>query len=145
MNLGISVVSGGVHADKSKNISGSIHYSSVVKKYPELRERLYRIIKETLDAVYGHCSWCRRMCLITEKLNYDSNEERAIPGVPASGIWLNANPKTEKVHCDANVVGPTFLLTAREEFSFCAHQPLDHPFSHIQPASKQASKGSFDS
>ena len=53
------------------------------------------------------------MSLITEKLNCDSNEERAIPGIPASGIWLNANPRTEKVHCDANVVGPTFLLTTK--------------------------------
>ena len=67
----------------------------------------------SLMTVYGHCTWYRRMCLITEKLNYDSNEERAIPGIPVSGIWLNTNPKTEKVHCDANVVGPTFLLTTK--------------------------------
>ena len=106
MNLGISVVSGGVHAEKSKNISGSIHYSSVIKKYPELRGRLYSIIKEILDTVYGHCTWHRRMCLITEKLNYDSNEERAIPGIPVSkqtrkrqGSMVDGTKRSICPHC----------------------------------------------
>ena len=56
----------------------------------------------------------RHRCLLTERLNYDSNEQRTIKDIPVSGSWLSTHPKIEKKHCDRNVVGSTFLLTTND-------------------------------
>jgi hypothetical protein len=110
-NVGISIVSGGSYADKSKNVSGSIHTASLVKDLPDLGIRTVECFKKILDAKYGNQGWYKRLLLITTQLNQQSMERRTIPGLPLSGLWLTEQPNGESVHCDRNVVGATFLLT----------------------------------
>ena len=123
MNLGLSVVSGGGHSDKKKHISGSIHCSGVVKGKPELRKRLCRALNNIFQSAFGDCIWYRRMCHLTERLNSDSNEERTIPGIPASGAWISTSPRVEEIHCDENTVAIGFLFTTKAseggEINFC--------------------------
>ena len=113
-NLGISVVNGGTYANKNKNISGTIQCSAALKKHPQLRKKHNLTLKKILCAAFGKCAWFRRLCLLTERLNYDSNEQRTIKDIPVSGSWLSTCPKIEKKHCDRNVVGSTFLLTTND-------------------------------
>ena len=113
-NLGISIVSGGSYADKSKNVSGSIHTASLVKHSPDLGNRIVNCFKKILHANYGNQGWYKRLLLITTQLNRQSKERRTIPGLPLSGLWLTEQPNGESVHCDRNVVGATFLLTTSD-------------------------------
>jgi hypothetical protein len=113
-NLGISIVSGGSYAAKSKNVSGSIHTASLVKQYPDLGKRIVDCFKKILHANYGNQGWYKRLLLITTQLNQQSKERRTIPGLPLSGLWLTEQPNGESVHCDRNVVGATFLLTTSD-------------------------------
>jgi len=114
LNLGIALVSGGVHASQEKSISGSIHRSRFAKEQPIIYGRLYEVFRSILEHSFGHCAWYRRMVALTEKLAKDTNGElRTIPGLPISGLWLTCNPKPENKHCDRNVVGATFLITTK--------------------------------
>lgn len=110
-NLGLSVAPGYPHGNKDKGISGSVHWSCLVKNRPELRSRLMQVLTRILHGMYGKEAWFRRLLHITTKLNEETNETRTIPLLPISGIWLTQDPKPEGVHCDKNVVGSTFLLT----------------------------------
>ena len=113
VNLGLSVVDGGSHADKSKGVSGSIHFANFVKSRPDLRRRLYCLFQTILSESFGQEAWYKRLLHLTTKLNFDSGEIRTIPGLPISAFWLTQQPRDEAVHCDRNVVGSTFLLTTK--------------------------------
>lgn len=109
VNIGISVVDGGSHARGGK--SGSIHYSDCMKSYPQLRNDIISLLGSILDEAFGDLLWYKNSKAVCAKLNQDSREKRTLPGMPSSGIWLSTAPKAEKIHCDGNVAGPTFLLS----------------------------------
>jgi hypothetical protein len=113
-NVGLSIVSGGIYANHSKKVSGSIHTASLVKNRPELEVRIVKCFKKILGALYGDQGWYKRLLRITTQLNQHTNERRTIPGLPLSGLWLTERPNQDKVHCDSNVVGAAFLLTSSD-------------------------------
>ena len=108
-NLGISIVSGGRHAKHGK--SGSLHWAKALKAHPKLRKEMICLLRSILDEAYGDARWYINTKALCAKLNQDSREKRTLPGIPATGIWLSTEPKAEKVHCDENVAGPTFILS----------------------------------
>ena len=114
VNLGNSVVSGGVHSCKDSGISGSIHLAKLLKRRDDLRKESIHLFSKLLHHAFGNKAWFQRMTLLCKRLNEDSNEERTIPGTPVSGIWFTKHPREEKIHCDGNVVGATFVLTTFE-------------------------------
>jgi hypothetical protein len=109
-NLGYSIVSGGTHAGKSKNVSGSIHWCKTMKARPELRAELGSVFAEILENAFGSDPWYRRLKQIAENVRREENG-RFLDGMPLSAWWWTRFPKKENVHCDRNVVGATFLLT----------------------------------
>jgi hypothetical protein len=114
VNLGLSVAPGGIDGKAHLNTSGSIHLAKFMKDKPDLRNRLYSLIKEMLHETYGNMRWYKRLLFLCKRLNDDTKEERTIEGTPVSDIWLTCLPKHEKVHCDKNVVRATFLFTTKD-------------------------------
>ena len=109
VNVGISVVDGGSHARAGK--SGSIHCSDCMKSHPKLRDDIISLLGSILDEAFGDLLWYKNSKALCAKLNQDSREKRTLAGMPASGIWLSTTPRAEKIHCDGNVAGPSFLLS----------------------------------
>jgi hypothetical protein len=114
VNLGLSVAPGGIYGKAHLNTSGSIHSAKFMKNKPELRKRLYALIRDMLQEAYGNTGWFKRLLFLCNRLNEETKEERTIEGTPISVIWLTCLPKHEKVHCDKNVVGATFLFTTKD-------------------------------
>jgi hypothetical protein len=114
VNVGISILTGGHFSDANKGISGSLHSADVVKGRPALRKRIVDLFTEILEESYGDQAWYKRLLCLTTKLNEETGESRTIPGLPLSGLWLTEKPNEERVHCDTNVVGATFLLTTSD-------------------------------
>jgi hypothetical protein len=114
VNVGISVLTGGHFSDANKGILGSLHSADVVKDRPDLRKRIVDLFTEILEEFYGDQAWYKRLLCLTTQLNEETGECRTIPGLPLSGLWLTEKPNKERVHCDTNVVGATFLVTTSD-------------------------------
>lgn len=113
VNLGASVVSGGVHA-KVPGVSGSVQCARLLKDKPLLRTQLETLICHITNQAFGKCAWFRRIVHLCMRLNQQSGEKRTIPGTPFSGVWLNLHTKKEYVHCDRNIVGLIMVLSTYE-------------------------------
>jgi hypothetical protein len=113
VNFGMSVEPGG---RGSQGVwSGAIHqHAKAAKHQVELQMQLITCFKGLLEELFGDAAWCRRLLKLTTRLNEESEEDRTIPGLPLTGLWLTNTPVEEAVHCDRNVVGATFLLTTSD-------------------------------
>jgi hypothetical protein len=80
-----------------------------------LRREVWDLFREIVTQSFQDAAWFQRFLAIAKKLNEESNDgNRTIPALPISGCWFTRKPRHEKVHCDKNVCGATFLLSTYE-------------------------------
>jgi hypothetical protein len=111
VNLGISCVSGGVHANTEEGWSGSVHYGKFAVKHWYLCKKILKLINKILDHSYGKVHWYKQAKAYCAQLNAQSKEERTVAGTVFSGVWLTLETRENSTHRDKNVVGPTFLCS----------------------------------
>jgi hypothetical protein len=116
VNFGLTVEGGGTDSHKGQRAwSGAVHQRGKAAKHRvELQMQLITCIKGLLEESFGKTAWHRRLLCLTTRLNEETGEDRTIPGLPLSGPWLTNDPAVERIHCDRNAVGATFLLTTSD-------------------------------
>jgi hypothetical protein len=110
-SLARTVVSGGQYANKSSNISGSVHLNSNLKSVPLLQEEVNTVVTQIIIDVYGTLPWFRLLMFLLK----DIPAERFIGDealLPCSHIWWTRDPKSFHVHCDNNTTGAAFVFCA---------------------------------
>lgn len=108
INFGFRVLTGGGHANKERNISGSIQ---ACDDCPVPTEELWNVIRSILDEAFGKKLWYKRAIRIAEQLQRESGDIRFVPGTPISGIWMSTQAKEKACHIDQNCVGPSFVFS----------------------------------
>jgi hypothetical protein len=90
VNLGLSIAPEGMY----RNI---IHSARFVKNEPDLRKRLYALIRDMMQETYGNTGWYKRLLFLCRRLNEDTGEEPTQGGMPISAIWLTClSQKTKR-------------------------------------------------
>lgn len=86
--------------------------AAFAKQHPALAYKVQDVMGRILDIRFGEERWYKQAKAYCERLNQQAlGEERCIPGTVFSGLWLTLATKSGAVHCDHNVVGPSFLLS----------------------------------
>ncbi len=100
VQLGYSVVSGGQAKAPQQ---GTVQVGQEVAMRPELRRRVWQFWRRVLGRV------CRPSRWFTPLLQRVARENRTIPGLPVSAIWLTTTSMCDRVHIDENARGVSFV------------------------------------
>ena len=108
MSLAHTVVTGGSHASKVDNISGSIHWNKNLEEHPVLQREILHICEKILDLLFGRSVWYKD--LVTTITKREGKSDYLIGSTPTTSIWWSCERCSHNKHVDWNAFGASFLF-----------------------------------
>ena len=120
-SLSRTCVTGGSHSDRTREISGSIHFNKNIVRNPsqprteqqELQDSVIALMETSLYEAFGKTTWYKGACALLS----DVPQSRMLPShtrLPVSHVWWTYEPEFLHWHIDTNTVGPAFVFTPED-------------------------------